>query len=180
MIGGLKKQQNNSSISGLVDSMMEINELFELSFSENNQLSEFLAKKENFHDADALLTISMALRKILRNEMPFFLLAFEHMQATNGYSMINFLKINPNVEKYLHRVIDKLEKVYHHFLLHRAAKNVTELNIDDEEDSAEEIYFDEKFEQQFNEAFKNYFRKQYPQENNDKSEHIKRSHVCAL
>lgn len=154
MLNGLETHKNKRvATHQLVHCLMNISELFELTFYDNNELTEFLEKKEHFHDSAVMLTTSLALRMVLGNEMPYFLIAFNEMKATRGFSMQHYLQQHPKVEKYLHSAIGKLESVYNNLLEYRAFKN----EISAEDNSAEELYFDDEFEQEFIAASKNRF-----------------------
>ncbi|MCS5711365.1 hypothetical protein [Candidatus Berkiella aquae] len=158
MLTGLETHKNKFlATNKLVHSMMNISELFQLSFSDNNELTDFLERRENSHDCAVMLTTSLALRMVLGNEMPYFLIALNEMKASKGFSMQHYLQQHPHVEKYLHCAIEKLETVYHHLLQNRATKYEMDAEEESEDDSAEELYFDDEFEHKFIAASKNRF-----------------------
>jgi hypothetical protein len=122
----------------LVDHMMELAELFTLSMSENNELSEYLA--QNSEHYSLMKKISKGLQVVLDKDMNDFILALKHMLQSKGYSMIKFLESEPDTVEFLQKHILVLDKVYFGLLLYRREKILAELDeyTDDSEESLDD------------------------------------------
>lgn len=111
----------------LVDNMLELEELFRLSMSEHNELSEYL--EQNPAHLFIMNKISKDLQVVMDNEMDEFIIALDHMVNSKGYSMIKFLESEPDAVEFLQKQMLQLEKVYFGLLLYRKSKLLAELGV---------------------------------------------------
>ncbi|MBS0286354.1 MAG: hypothetical protein JSR17_03610 [Proteobacteria bacterium] len=114
------------STEELVEHMIEMEEFLGSTMTRNEDFEDFLAINPK-HDK-RVKRISELLKKLLQSDdadsslMDDYIIAFNHMKASHGYSMVEFLDSNPPVEEYLQKVIGKIDEIYYAYLVYQKGK----------------------------------------------------------